>query len=256
MSLKDLREKFHDHDAKISALFHQDEDGVKKPSWGKIIPTWLGLIIVLSIVSSIAIPSAIVDVNEELTPAFSEYNLEFTSFESTTHYIYSESEGIPNKMANHISYEGKLKIELDTSNIPHNDYFEKVMKSYLNGDNEYNASVDIELIAFDANGNEINTTYFMGLDDNSLNIKQGVIDLLLLNGSKIDFKNGVLTIASMGNDQRITDSPFNSSLQNIDHIKGVVHVYNKNTIETSDPSFYNYTLNFTIVKNSINVKNS
>ncbi|MCL2157256.1 MAG: hypothetical protein FWH54_04455 [Methanobrevibacter sp.] len=254
MSLKGLREKFHNLDAKFSSVFHKEEDGMKKPSWAKIIPTWLFLIIVLSLISSLAISSYTVEVHEELTPTFSEYTLEYGSYKSSIYYIYPKA-GSNSKDVYHISYDGNLKAVLDTSNIFYSDKFEMIMDSYLNGDNEYNASVNLELTAYDSNDKKIETSYSMGLDDGNLNIKHGVIDLLLFSGSKIDFKDGILTITFNGQDQRLSDSSFNTTLQNIDHINGVIHVFNKNTVETSNPNYYNYTLNFKIPKSSINVKN-
>ncbi|MDR2967861.1 MAG: hypothetical protein LBU74_07950 [Methanobacteriaceae archaeon] len=255
MGLKDLREKFHDYDAKFSSLFHKDKERLKKPSWGKIIPTWLGLVIVLSIISSIAIVSVSLDVNEELTPV-SSYDLKYNSYKSSFYFIYSKSANGPNQEVYHISYDGRLKIELDTSDISHNDYFGKIMESYLNGNNEYNASVDVELTAYDNNDEEIKTTYTMGLDDSNLNIKQDLIDFLFFKGSKIRYKDGILTIITKNKDERLSDSSLSDSLNNIDHIDGVIHVFNKNALKTSDSGFYKYTLNFTIPKTSINIKHS
>lgn len=260
MGLKDLREKFHNLDAKFSSVFHQEKDGVKKPSWGKIVPTWFALIIVLFIASSLTFsPVAVqsffsVEVQAELTPTFSEYKLEFSSMKSSLYYIYSTSDSRI-KEVYHVSYNGNLKAVLDTSNIMHSDKFEKIMESYLEGNNEYNATVDLELTAYDSSNKKIETTYYMGLDDGNLNIKHGVIDLLLFQGSKIDFKDGILTITFYGKDERLSDSLFNNSLENIDHIDVVFHVFNKNITNTSNPDYYNYTLNFTIPNNSIKVIN-
>ncbi|MBZ9570575.1 hypothetical protein KQY27_03320 [Methanobrevibacter sp. TMH8] len=51
MGIKELREKFHGEDAKFSSHFHNtDENGIKKPSWGKIIVAWLITIIAVSII--------------------------------------------------------------------------------------------------------------------------------------------------------------------------------------------------------------
>ena len=59
MGIKELREKFHDQDKNFSSHFHSnDQNGVKKPSWGKIIIAWLITIIVMSIIVG-AISSAI-----------------------------------------------------------------------------------------------------------------------------------------------------------------------------------------------------
>jgi hypothetical protein len=248
MSLKDLREKFHDLDSKISSVFHKEKEGVKKPSWEKIIPTWLALIIVLSLASSVAISFVTVDVNEELTPVFAEYNLEHSSNKSSLYFISSPA---GSKEVFHIAYEGKLNVKLNSSNIHQNDQFGKVMESYSNGNNEYNASVDIELTAYDSNNKKINTSYTMGLDDGYLNIKHELIDLLLFNGSKIDFQDGILSLTFIGSDQRLSDSSFDSSLSNIDHIDGVIHIFNKNSLDKSDSGYYSYTINFKIPKSSI-----
>lgn len=59
MEIKELREKFHDEDRKFSSNFYNaDGKGIKKPSWGKIIITWLITIIAMSIIVG-AISSAI-----------------------------------------------------------------------------------------------------------------------------------------------------------------------------------------------------
>lgn len=50
MGIKELRENFHEKDADFSSHFHKIENGVKKPSWGKIIITWLVIIIALGII--------------------------------------------------------------------------------------------------------------------------------------------------------------------------------------------------------------
>ncbi|MCL2114709.1 MAG: hypothetical protein FWH29_00630 [Methanobrevibacter sp.] len=254
MSLKDLRDKFHHYDAKVSSFFHNDKDGMKKPSWGKIIVTWLGLIILLAVVSSVATSVFIVDVNQEITPVSSLYNLDYNSYKSSSYYITQI--GGPNKDAYHISYDGKLKVELNTSDIPHSDYLEKILESYLNGSNEYNASVSVELTAYDSSDSVIKTLYYMSIDnDSGSSMYYKNIDLLLFKGLKFDFKDNIFTITSNGSDKRVSDSIFNDSLKNIDHINGVIYISN-NALETSDPGFYNYTLNFTIPKSSINIKNA
>ena len=258
MNLKDLREKFHDYDAKISSAFHKDENRMKNPSWGKIIFSWLSLVIILAVVSSLAITPLTTegDVYQEITPVFSDYRLEYGSYKSSTYYIYSKSGNYPNKEVYHISYDGKLKVSVNTSNISNNDYFVKVMDSYINGNNEYNASVDVKFTAYDSKDKKIDTFYSLGLDDGNLNIRHGIIDLLLFNKPKIEYKDGFLTVTVTGNDKRLSDSSLSSSLDNIDHIDGTIHVFNKDAGKTSDHDFYNYTLHFTIPKSSINVKNS
>ena len=256
MNLKGLREKFHEYDSKVSSLFHKDEDGMKKPSWVRIIPTWLGLIIILIVAGSVVTTMLTVEVNEELIPSYSGYNLRYSSYKSSYYYI-SVSGDSPNKDAYHIAYDGRIKIDLDTADIPHSDYFGEIMESYLNGNNEYNASVNIELTAYDSDDKEIDTSYTMRPDNNNnSDMLFESFDLLNFKNLKFDFKNGILTIAHSAKDRRISDSPLNNSLENIDHVECIIHVYNINALETSDPGYYNYTLNFTIPKTAINVRSS
>jgi len=257
MGLKDLREKFHAYDAKLSSMFHKDKDGLKKPSWGKIIPTWLGLIILLVIVSSIASALFIADVNQEITPTSATYTLDYSSYKSSIYYIYFKSGSGPNTDAYHISYDGKLKLVIDTSDIPHDDYLRKILESYQNGENEFNASISYNLTAYDSSDNEIDTSYFMMIDnDKNSDMNYNFIDLLRFDDPKLELKDGFLTITFNGKDKRLSDSPFNDSLKNIDHIDVAIHIFNKNAEESSDPGFYNYILYFTIPKSSINVKMS
>ena len=255
MGLKDLREKFHGYDAKVSSKFHKDSDGLKKPSWGKIILTWLGLLIVLFVVSWASSVLLTVDVNQEITPTSSAYTLDYSSSKSSTYYIYSRLTGA-RQDAYHISHDGKLNIAINTSDIDHGDYFEEIMESYLNGENEYNASFDVNLTAYDSSGNKVDTFYFMGVTSSNSNIVLKSIDLLYNDNLKTKYKDGVLTLTAKGNDSRISDSSFNSSLKNIDNIECVIHVVNENAKEPSDSGFYSYTLNLTIPKNSINIKMS
>ena len=256
MNLKGLREKFHEYDSKVSSLFHKDEEDMKKPSWVRIIPTWLGLIIILIVAGSVVNTLLTVEVNEELIPSYSGYNLRYSSYKSSSIYIYSVSGDSPNMDAYHIAYDGRIKIDLDTTDIPHSNYFGEIMESYLNGKNEYNASVNIELTAYDSDDNEIDTSYTMRLNNTNSDMLFESFELLNFKDLKFDFKNGILTIAHSTNDKRISDSPINNSLENIDHIEGVIHVYNINALEPSDSGYYNYTLNFTIPKTAINVRSS
>lgn len=256
MKLNDLKEKFHGYDTKISSKFHKNVNGVKKPSWGKIILVWIGLIVLLSLISVAITSLSTVDVDQELTPISSLYNLNYNSSKSSTYYIYYKSGNQANDDAYNIAYNGKLKVELDTSDIPHSDHFEEIMNSYSDGENEYNATVDFNLTAYDKNDVSVSTKYFLGVADSSGDIVFELIDLLFNSNQKISINDGILTITGSDKAKELSDSPLNSSLKNIDHIEGVINVYNKNVQEPSDPGFYNYTLKFTIPKDSIRIKNS
>lgn len=51
MGIKELQEDFHKQDKKFSSKFHTtDQNGVKKPEWGKIIVTWLITLIAISMI--------------------------------------------------------------------------------------------------------------------------------------------------------------------------------------------------------------
>jgi len=71
MGIKELKEKFHKNDAKLSSHFHKTEvDGTKKPSWVKIIITWLAMLILLTLVANAF--TSINTTQSTTTPHYSE----------------------------------------------------------------------------------------------------------------------------------------------------------------------------------------
>lgn len=96
MGLKELREKFHEKDSDFSSHFHKNENGVKKPSWGKIIITWLITVFVLLIIAG-SISNAIVG-----TPTTSNVD---ESYNYTTNAEPQISEGEYKAAATTISFK-------------------------------------------------------------------------------------------------------------------------------------------------------
>ncbi|WP_054835440.1 hypothetical protein [Methanobrevibacter arboriphilus] len=53
MGIKELREQFHEQDAKVSEKFHKNEGGLKKLHGGKILITWFLVLVIASLVFGI-----------------------------------------------------------------------------------------------------------------------------------------------------------------------------------------------------------
>ncbi|KZX14925.1 zinc ribbon domain-containing protein [Methanobrevibacter curvatus] len=205
-------------------------------------------------------------VSEEIELTSAAYKLTYDSHVSKSYYIYSKSGKSPNKNAYILSYNGKLKIALDTKTVSQGEKLSEILDSYINGDNEHNATYDLELSAYDSNDNIIKTTYNPGVANDNWNIVTKKIDLLFLPNlisspasdillNDASFKNNILTIALKGKGDEIGDEGFSSKIHKMDHINGVLNIYSKHLTQ-DDAGFFNYTLNFTIPKNKISVKKS
>ncbi|MDR1721800.1 MAG: zinc ribbon domain-containing protein [Methanobrevibacter sp.] len=232
----------------LSSLFYYEFKGEKKPRWGVI-----GLSLLIIVVIAIGLVAALgvfnpINVNEEINTASASYTLKYSS-EKSSQYTYKGS------AAYAISYNGKFLVKIDTSKVSNGEYLGEVLDSYSNGGNDYNATIDSNFTAYNSKDSEISTNLFLNTMASDMTSNYKYVNLIKFTSSQTkSFADGILTLSFKGSGSDISSTSLSSSLKNIDYIKGTVHIYNYNARNSSDPGFYNYTLNFVVPSNSITVK--
>jgi hypothetical protein len=200
-----------------------------------------------------------IDVEEELTPVSADYDLKISSVINSL-YTYTYANGTVVDDVYETSYNGKVNVVLNTSDIPDskNHKLDDILTDYVKNDNEkYNSEIDLNFTAYDANGKEIDTDFSYGKLDTDLNYK--TLDLLALSykdnyDSSLSYANNLLTLLFEKNDTNmLTLEAVNSKITGIDHINGELHIYNPQYTDDSSPDYYNFTLKFVINSKDINI---
>mgnify|MGYP003240267631 FL=1 len=181
MGIKELREKFHEEDAKVSEKFHKSENGLKKPSWGKIVITWLIVLVIASLVfgsvfGGISSPdqtgTSTSTSNLEDTSVSDPFNgknakLENVTIESSYGYftvdgkiMFKNSESVYTQLEAVVTLQDGSKIEesivKNWNNVDKDQWYQIDGNLFSTGGNDYSLS-DIKSVDFIFDGDTIYT---------------------------------------------------------------------------------------------------